>query len=252
MTKLIQTPFPGTHILCYCGDVLEFRVESDTFLKGKFFLRTNLGNASVMLDEKIRRIEQEKDPDGCDWTNLEMENVDDYTGKIRILLDEAGHFEAKCFFLTDDGEAIWAEGDNIHINTEPSVSCCANSIYCAFVRQFGRNKQRTFKEEAEGITPELLKKMDEQGYTVIPPSGTFRDLIRELDHIFDRLHCRILHLLPVNPTPTVYGRMGRYGSPYAALDFTAVNPEYAEFDRCATPLDQFMELADAVHRKNGK
>lgn len=46
--------------------------------------------------------------------------------------------------------------------------------------------------------------------------------------------------------------MGRYGSPYAALDFTAVNPELAEFDRKATPLDQFRELVDAVHRKNGK
>ncbi len=252
MAKIIQTPFPASHILCYCGDVLEFRVESDTLLNGTFFLRTNLGNGSVMLEERIRKIEEEKDPDGCDWTNIEMEKVDDYTGKIRLFLDEAGHFEAKCFFLTGEGEAVWADGDNVHINVEPSVSCCANSIYCAFVRQFGRNKQRAFKEEGEGITEDLLEKMDAQGYTVIPPSGTFRDLIKELDHIFDRLHCRILHLLPVNPTPTVYGRMGRYGSPYAALDFTAVNPEYAEFDRSATPLDQFMELVDAVHRKNGK
>jgi len=46
--------------------------------------------------------------------------------------------------------------------------------------------------------------------------------------------------------------MGRYGSPYAALDFTGVNPELAEFDRSATPLDQFRELIDAVHSKGGK
>ncbi|MBO4303346.1 MAG: glycogen debranching enzyme N-terminal domain-containing protein [Lentisphaeria bacterium] len=252
MARLIQTPSPASHLLCYCGDILEFRLESDSLLKGTFFLRTNLGNFSTMLRERIRKIEEEKDPDGCDWTNIEMEKLDEYTGKIRILLDEPGHFEAKCFFLTEEGQAVWAEGNNVHINVEPSVTCCANSIYCAFVRQFGRNKLPARKSEAEGITPELLKKMDSLGYTVIPPSGTFRDLIRELDHIFDRLHCRILHLLPVNPTPTVYGRMGRYGSPYASLDFTAVNPEYAEFDRSATPLDQFMELTDAVHRKNGK
>ena len=31
----------------------------------------------------------------------------------------------------------------------------------------------------------------------------FRDLIKELDHIFDTLNCRILHLLPINPTVTV-------------------------------------------------
>ena len=36
--------------------------------------------------------------------------------------------------------------------------------------------------------------------------------------------------------------MGRFGSPYAALDFTAVNPELAEFDLKATPLEQFLEL----------
>ncbi|MBO5760263.1 MAG: glycogen debranching enzyme N-terminal domain-containing protein [Lentisphaeria bacterium] len=252
MTRIIQTPFPASCILCFCGDILEFRAESDSLLKGKFFLRTNLGNGSVMLEERIWKIEKEKDPDGQDWTNIEMEKVDDYTGKIRILLDETGHYEAKCFFLTEEGEILWAEGENVHINIEPSITSCANSIYCAFVRQFGRNKLLPFKKEADGVTTELLEQLDAKGYTVIPPSGTFRDLIRELDHIFDRLHCRILHLLPVNPTPTVYGKMGRYGSPYAALDFTAINPEYAEFDRSATPLDQFMELVDAVHRKNGK
>ena len=252
MARIIQTPFPASHILSFCGDILEFRAESDVLLQGKFFLRTNLGNGSCMLEERIRKIENEEDPAGRDWANLEMEKVDDYTGRIRIMLDEVGHYEAKCFFLTEDGEILWAEGDNIHINIEPSVSCCANSIYCAFVRQFGRNKALPFKKEDADVSKELLEKLDTLGYTVIPPSGTFRDLMKELDHIFDRLGCRILHLLPVNPTPTVYGKMGRYGSPYAALDFTAVNPEYAEFDRSATPLDQFMELVDAVHRKNGK
>jgi hypothetical protein len=34
--------------------------------------------------------------------------------------------------------------------------------------------------------------------------------------------------------------MGRFGSPYAALNFTEVDPALAEFDPSATPLEQFI------------
>ncbi|MBF0234145.1 MAG: glycogen debranching enzyme N-terminal domain-containing protein, partial [Desulfamplus sp.] len=97
----------------------------------------------------------------------------------------------------------------------------------------------------------LLDRLDAKGYCVIPPSGKFRDLVKEVDFIFTELGCRVLHLLPVHPTPTTYGRMGRYGSPYAALNFTEVDPALAQFDPSATPLEQFMELADAVHSRCG-
>lgn len=97
-----------------------------------------------------------------------------------------------------------------------------------------------------------MRKYDVNGFSLIPASGTFRDLIKELDHIIGHLKCRIVHLLPINPTPTTYGRMGRFGSPYASLDFTGINPELAEFDRNATPLDQFIELASAIHQRDGK
>ena len=45
--------------------------------------------------------------------------------------------------------------------------------------------------------------------------------------------------------------MGRFGSPYAALSFTAVDPALAEFDTAATPLEQFLDLVDAVHARRG-
>ena len=89
-------------------------------------------------------------------------------------------------------------------------------------------------------------------YTVIPKSGTFRELSRHLEHIFGRLNCRILQLLPVHPIPTEYGRMGVYGSPFAALDYFSVDPALAEFDERATPLEQFGELIAAVHRYGGR
>ena len=45
MAKYIQTPVQGKHCLLYCGDLLEFRIESDTVIPGAVYLMTNLGNA---------------------------------------------------------------------------------------------------------------------------------------------------------------------------------------------------------------
>src|SRR6185295_7081889 len=79
-----------------------------------------------------------------------------------------------------------------------------------------------------------LKALDEKKFTVIPPSGTLRDLRRQLPHIVQTLGCRILHLLPIHPTPTTYARFGRFGSPYAALDLTAVDPAFFFNDTATT------------------
>ncbi len=74
-----------------------------------------------------------------------------------------------------------------------------------------------------------------------------RDLTKQLPHIVQTLGCRILHLLPVHPTPTTYARFGRFGSPYAALDLTAIDPALVEFDKRTTGIDQFCELTYAAH-----
>ena len=254
MAELNQHPGAGTHLLLHCGDILEFRVESREPIPGKAYLRTNLGNAGYHRKEIIEHVEEEITPGFQDWNNLPMQKIDDFSWKIRLMLIEEGHFEGKCFIYNSETmqEPLWVSGENVHINVEPAAYCCSNSVYCAFVRQFGRNKNKAVSELPAGVSLGEISELDKLGYSVIPPSGTFRDLIKELDHIFDGLHCRILHLLPIHPGPTVYGRMGRFGSPYAALDFTGVNPELAQFDRKATPLDQFRELIDAVHMKGGK
>ena len=73
-----------------------------------------------------------------------------------------------------------------------------------------------------------------------------------MPHILGRLKCKWLHLLPINPTPTTPdARMGRYGSPYAALHLTAIDPVLVEFDRRTTGVQQFVELADETHRLGG-
>ncbi len=254
MIKFKQFPEPGRHLLRYSGDTLEIRIYGELGLTdGQAFISTNIGNATIRRNEIIEETEERITAAGGDWIDIPMERVDDYTFAIRFALTEPGHFECKCSFVPQDGtEPVWAEGDNLHINVKPAAYCARNSVYCAFVRQFGQNKNRKKSELPEGITREELIKFDDNGYALIPESGTFRDLIGELDHIVNTLQCRIIHLLPVNPVPTVYGRMGRYGSPYASLDFTGIDPALAEFDKKATPLDQFIELADAVHQRDAK
>ncbi len=252
--KIRQFPEPGQHLLRYAGDTIEFTVQYlGVPVPGKAFLCTNIGSAASRRAEIIEEVEQRITAGGRDWADLPMQQTDPFTYRIRLALTEPGHFEAKCSFVPDDGsETVWAEGRNVHLNVEPAAYCCADSVYCAFVRQFGENKNKAVSTLPEGITHDELLKFDDHGYALIPGSGTFRDLTAELDHIINRLKCRIIHLLPVNPTPTVYGRMGRFGSPYAALDFTGIDPALAVFDRKKTPLVQFLELAEEIHKRDAK
>ena len=247
---LIQSPVPGTHILGCRGDSVLFTLALTEMCAGTAFLRTNLGNAEIQRREIIQEVEDNTPILERDWFDIPMHEVSSNHYEIRMLLTEVGHFQAKCFWLEpDNSQPNWPPGENVEINVEPAHTCCANIIYNAFVRQFGPNKSRS----QESIIPEqdYLDKLDSSGYTVIPPSGTFRDLQAELDFIIGELGCRIIQLLPVHPTPTTYARMGRFGSPFASLSFTNVDPALAVFDPKATPMEQFIELIDGIHARNG-
>lgn len=240
-------PESGTKTLLFAGDCLETKVKVDESFSGKAFIRSNINQSEIRLADIIDEVELGRPNLDRGWYDLEIPRISETEFSLTIPLLKIGNFNFK-MFLEENGEQIWPDGDNCTVNVEPPQYRSGNIIYCAFVRQFGPNK--TLKETEKDS--KVIEKLDKEGYTVIPPSGKFRDLIKELDHIIDGLGCNILHLLPINPTPTVYARMGRFGSPYAALDFTAVNPELAEFDLKATPLQQFEELVDAVHSKNAK
>jgi predicted glycogen debranching enzyme len=246
-----QSPEPGTHVIKFRGDTITFTLDLNETLSGRAWLRTNLGQANEVRKEIIRAITHDEPLLGHGWYDIPMIPVNPRSFRLTLGIYETGHFEAKCFFLpVHEKTPIWPPGENLSINVQPADTCCANIIYNAFVRQFGPNKNGAFRTERENLNS--VKLLDEAGYTVIPPSGTFRDLIAHLDFIIGYLGCRMIHLLPINPTPTTYGRMGRFGSPYAALDFTAIDPALAVFDPKATPLEQFIELVDAVHARNAK
>lgn len=153
------------------------------------------------------------------WTDVEMRRQQLGSFTVDVALDRVGVFAGKCCFFPD-GSSVpeWPQGENVHIKVAPESTRSANSIYTVFPRQF----------------------------------GSFREIARRLPHIMDRMGFRIVQTLPPFPVPTTYAVMGEYGSPFASLDFKSVDPAMAEFDRSATPLDQFMELVDAVHAKGGR
>ena len=247
---VIQNPATGTRLLMFRGDTLLFILFLSHPQKGNAWLRTNIGYADVARKEIVKEVDENLPPLGRDWFDLPMQRTGDDKFEIKVPLCEVGHFEAKCFFLPKGKvRPVWPEGPNVAINVEPADTCCANIIYNAFVRQFGPNKSGDF---FRNMNEDLIRNLDKNGYTVIPPSGTFRDLIHKLDFIIGEMGCRIIQLLPIHPTPTTYARMGRFGSPYAALSFTAVDSALAEFDTRATPLEQFIELVDAIHERKGK
>jgi predicted glycogen debranching enzyme len=238
-------------LLKYRGDTQAFKLSLPASKKGAVWLRTNIGYAGDTRDEIIQEIEHERTPLGKDWFDIPMKQINDREFQVTLSLCEVGHFEAKSFFLESKAvNPIWPKGPNCTINVEPAHTCCANIIYNAFVRQFGPNMCGGGKTTAQEDT--FIHSLDQKGYAVIPPSGKFRDLIGELDFIIGELGCRIIQLLPIHPTPTTYGRMGRFGSPFASISFKTVDPALAEFDPRATPLEQFIELIDAVHARHAK
>ncbi|MDJ0783619.1 MAG: amylo-alpha-1,6-glucosidase [Desulfosarcinaceae bacterium] len=246
VTRFQQQPAPGSRRLYYQGDCVTFTLTLDAPRHGEAWLRTNLSQARIQRREIIDRVDTGAPPLGRDWFDLPMSSDGDRRFSVTVGLSEVGHFEAKCFFLPEGAnDPLWPPGANSVLNVEPADTCRANIVYNAFVRQFGPSKGAQGQPRPDDEVHSAP--LDAAGYTVIPPSGTFRDLVSELDFIIDTLGCRVIQLLPIHPTPTTYARMGRFGSPYAALSFTAVDPALAVFDPKATPLEQFAELVDGVH-----
>lgn len=250
MIDLKQTPAPGGHTIHFRGDSITFTLENHSGQKGQAWLRSNIGYAEIRHAEIIRHAEEGLPPLARDWHDVVMEPVDATMFSITLPLLGVGRFEAKAFFVPEgDDKLLWPEGANSVLKVEPAETCCMNTMYTAFVRQFGASRF------AGGVDDEFkpaMRQLDHAGYSVIPKSGTFRDLLGQLDFIVGTLRCRIVQLLPIHPVPTTYARMGRFGSPFAVMDLFNVDPALAEFDKLTTPLEQFVELVDEVHRRDAR
>lgn len=246
-----MTPAPGEHLVRFVGDRLRVTLTPPPDGPNvRAYLRTNLTRAKVARSEVIGqaglREQEELTFAGASWRDIPLAQSGEGFA-IELPLLEPGHFLAKAYFRTDSGRQTWPEGRDLSIAVHPDRLRTGNVVYCAFPRVMGSFRLPERPPTLETAVSEL----DEQGWSVIPPSSTLRHLTRALPHIFERLGCRILHLMPVGPVPTTYARMGRYGSPYAQLDLTGIDPALVEFDRRTTAVQQFRELADGVHLRDG-
>jgi predicted glycogen debranching enzyme len=249
----IMTPPPGERLLRFVGDHVRFAVKDRSGRspeKGwRAFLRTTLGRADTLRREILQAHTKGLALGGAAWRDLPM-HEDGQGWSLELPVAEPGYFKAKAYLMDERGWQLWPDGGDIGISVHPDRYRTANTLYCAFVRMFGESKTAltTIDEKRD----EILKKLDDEGYAAMPPSGKLRDLIQQLPHIIETLGCRIIHLLPIHPTPTTYARFGRFGSPYAALDLTAIDPALVVFDKRTTGVDQFEELAYATHLRGGR
>ncbi len=248
-----MTPAPGERLLRFVGDKILFTMRDGAShaaaKNSRAVLRTNLGRAAVRRREIITAHAGGAAVADASWRDLPMQTTTD-GWQIELPLAETGYFKAKAYLLDEKNWQHWPDGSDVGISVHPNFTRTANTIYCGFTRLFGATKNL-----ASGNDEKLeaqLKSLEALGYATLPPSGKFRDLTRALPHIVHKLGCRIIHLLPVHPTPTTYARFGRLGSPYAALDLTAVDPALVEFDKRTTGIDQFRELTFAAHSQGAR
>ncbi|MBC8097762.1 MAG: amylo-alpha-1,6-glucosidase, partial [Akkermansiaceae bacterium] len=240
-------PAPGERFQRFVGDRMRFHLQLPAGVTSTVGwharLRTDLGRAETLRGEILQAHTKSLPLAGAAWRDLPMNAVAD-GWVLELPLAEVGFFKAKAYLLDAKGWQHWPDGPDMGISVHPNSYRTANTIYCAFTRLFGPTKTavHTRNEKLE----KQIQQIEDHGFTIIPPSGKLRDLIHALPHIIDVLGCRILHLLPVNPTPTTYARFGRFGSPYAALDLTAIDPALVVFDKRTTGVDQFRELTYAT------
>lgn len=249
----VMSPGPGQRLRRHVGDRVRFGL---TVPDGRAapkewraLLRTNLGRAQQLRREILDAHTRGLPLAGASWRDIPM-SPGPAGWSLELPLLEPGFFKAKPYLVDARGWQHWPNGPDVGISVHPDAYRTGNTIYCAFARLFGPS--RRLKDGAFQRVEEKLAPFDKSGFTVIPPSGKLRDLTQQLPHIFNTLGCRILQLLPINPTPTTYARFGRFGSPYAALDLTAIDPALVVFDRRTTAVDQFCELTSAAHLHGGR
>lgn len=249
-----MSPAPGSRLVRYVGDrlALSLGLPASQQLGWKAFLRTNLTRANRAREEVVALAgSRAADPGtyaGVSWRDIPLHPCPE-GWTLDLPLTETGFFRAKAYAVDPSGHQHWPEGEDLGVSVLPDHLRTGNTLYCAFPRMFGASRARM--GTSHPALEAQLDDLDRQGFTVIPPSGKLRDLTACVPHILERLNCRILHLLPVGPTPTTYARMGRFGSPYAQLDLEGIDPALVAFDRRTTAEDQFRELATAVHLRGG-
>ena len=216
-------------------------------------VRTNLNQAGPIRRQFIDLVETGRST-STDYYDLSAQ-FDKAEGcyNCDVLLCEVGFFQFKIRVESSDKQnpwVKWSEGENIGISVTPLSYARDNSIYCAFLRNFGYDKdQKSLQNET---FESLIKEIESTGAHVIGAGGNFELFKKELPFIIGKLGMKIIHFLPINPIPHSYGRMGMYGSPYATTDYFGIDHTYGTFSRYKTIEDQFIDLTSTIHGMGAK
>src|SRR5688572_30419055 len=179
MQQLVMTPGPGERLVGFVGDQLSFsltRSAGGLLPEGwQARLRTNLGRGETVRQEIIHAHTGALKLANASWRDVPMRSIDG-TWSLSFSLTEVGFFRAKAYAVDPRGRQHWPDGPDFGVSVHPDGYRSANTIYCAFARMFGET--RTAKSTERPTADAQLKQLDAQGYTVIPPSGKLRDLVR--------------------------------------------------------------------------
>ncbi|MBN1765955.1 MAG: glycogen debranching enzyme N-terminal domain-containing protein [Sedimentisphaerales bacterium] len=219
----------------------------------RVMIRTNLNQGRRIRRQIIDLVEkgQSYSTDFYDIPTLYCPETNTYG--VNILLNEVGFYEFKVRVESarkDRPWVKWADGPNVGISVSPLEYGRNNSLYCAFIRQYGKNKDKENLKNEE--FENQINRLELQGACVLPPGGNFEQFEEMLPFIINELGMKIIHLLPINPVPTAYGRMGMYGSPYATTDYFGIDHTYGTFSRYYTIEDQFVDLTSTIHGLGAK
>jgi starch synthase (maltosyl-transferring) len=254
--KLEYQPDGNRNLLQY--SILPIRVKvrrrsSDETGPFRVLIRTNLNQAGRIRRQIIDLVERGRNysTDFYDIPATYDSKRDEY--RADILLREVGYFEFKVRVESSRRHqpwSKWADGPNVGISVRPLAYGKNNSLYCAFLRQYTKDKHKTSLEDPN--LESAIRELEDQGAYVIPPGGTFENFKEVLPFIIEELGMKIIHLLPINPVPVSYGRMGMYGSPYATTDYFGIDHTLARFSRYKTIEDQFIDLTSSIHGLGAK
>ena len=127
------------------------------------------------------------------WRDVPMEETAPGEFEIEFTESEIGVFEARAFFEPGDGGELWwpVSLGNVSIKVTRAWTWRGLGIYAAMARLFQPGSMRG--QAAHAGAPEL----EAAGYTVLPPSGTLREVGASLDHILGDLGFQIVLLLPI-------------------------------------------------------
>ena len=208
-------------------------------------LRTNLGRAAARRREIIAAHAGGAGPAGASWRDVPMQKTGD-VWEIELPLAEAGFFKAKAYLLDEKGWQHWPEGPDVGICVHPDFARTANTIYCAFTAAVRRDQTTAVHARRKTRSADRIARR-ERFHRHSALRQTARPCAPVAAH---RPHPRLPHpasAAGASRRRPPYARFGRFGSPYAALDLTAIDPALVEFDQRTTGVDQFCELTYAAH-----